>query len=169
MSVPQQKFREIVFQALYSYDIGRAKDEDIIELLMKELLVSKKVVREALEKAQNVTAIQEETDRMIAATSASYEFERIQTIERNILRLGIYEMFFDDEVPPKVAIAESIRLARKFGTPESAGFINAILDSLYKASLGQDVDVQQVMDSAEKLIQSEELAKKIVEENKEQS
>jgi N utilization substance protein B len=48
------------------------------------------------------------------------------------LRLGIFEIFFDSEIPAKVAIAEAIRLCRKFGTPESSQFVNAILDGVYK-------------------------------------
>jgi N utilization substance protein B len=53
-------------------------------------------------------------------------------VERNLLRLGAYEIYFSKSVPPKVAISEAVRLARKFASSESANFINAILDALYK-------------------------------------
>lgn len=134
MSLPQQKFREIVFQMLFSIDMGQASEEDMLPLLMAELSVTKQSVRKAQERVRNLLTRQSEIDALIAKSSTSYSFERIQSVERNILRLGIFEMLYDDEVPPKVAIAEAVRLTRKFSTPESGHFVNAILDSIYKES-----------------------------------
>ena len=128
MALPQQKFREIVFQALYSLELGGSDKDEIISLLMKELQVTKKTVREAFDQVLKIVACKEEIDALIAKTSTSYAFERIQTVEKNILRLSCYELLHDPEMPPKVVIAEGLRLARKFGTPESANFVNALLD-----------------------------------------
>lgn len=133
MALPQQKFREIVFQMLYSYDISRASDEDMLPLLMAELSVSKKEVELAQKRVRTIVDRQAEIDSIIAEASKSYEFERIHTVERNILRLGVYELLFDDDIPPKVAISEALRLARKFGSPESTSFVNAVLDNLHKS------------------------------------
>ncbi len=72
---------------------------------------------------------------MIAQTAFGYEFDRIPHVERAVLRLGIYELYFSNEVPPKVAISEAVRLAKKFATIESSRFINGILDALYKKKL----------------------------------
>lgn len=132
MPLPQQKFREIVFQLLYSYDMSQATEEDMLPLIMTELSVTKKAVQEAQMRVQAILAKLNEIDKMIAVASLSYAFERIASVERNILRLGVFELLFDDDIPPKVAISEAMRLARKFGTPESAAFINAIMDNLYK-------------------------------------
>lgn len=156
MAVPQQKIREIVFQLLYSYDLGQANDEDMITMLSAELAVSKQIVSVAQNRVKEIRAKQNEIDAQITKTSTSYEFDRIQSVERNILRLGVFELLFDEEIPPKVAIAEAIRLARKFGTPESASFVNAILDSLYKESLGESVDIHQLTQIAKQLKESEE-------------
>jgi len=128
MALPKQKFREIVFQLLFSDDFG--SDEEVITLLMSELAVSKKTVREAIEHKAQIETKQTEIDRLIAHTSKAYDFERISRVERSILRLGIYELLHDASIPLKVAIAEAIRLARKFGTPESASFVNAVLDAV---------------------------------------
>lgn len=155
MAVPQEKQREIVFQLLYGYDIGRASEEELVNLLVKELAVTKKTVLEAQERVRQVAAILPELDQMIKAALQAYQFERVQTVERNILRLGLFEIFFDDQIPVKVAISEAIRLTRKFGTPESAGFVNAILDSLYKISQGKYVDIDQIAKSVEALPKEE--------------
>ena len=159
MAISKQKFREIVFQLLYSYDIGRTKDDAMIPFMMKELAVPKKVIIEALERVKAILAKQSGIDTMITDTTVSYDFNRIQSVERNVLRLGIYELFFDEKIPPKVAIAEAIRLSRKFSTRESAHFVNAVLDNLYKAHLGEKVDDSQVSQKFGDLLKSEKKAK----------
>jgi len=159
MAVPLQKFREVVFQMLYSYDISHATDENMLDLLTKELSVTRKTVRDAQERVHQIRQKLDQIDEMITKTSHAYAFERIQSVERNVLRLGIFELFFDETIPPKVAISEAMRLARKFGTKESAIFVNAILDALYKSSLGENIDEKQLKHSFEELDKSEQIAK----------
>jgi N utilization substance protein B len=128
MPLPVQKFREMVFQMLYSYDFSPSDESDVIQLFMHELKVTKKSVNEASRKVKAVLDRKNEIDEMIRPISTEYQFERISSVEKNILRLGIYELCFEKAIPAKVAISEAIRLCRKFGTPESAHFVNAILD-----------------------------------------
>lgn len=163
MALPQQKFREIVFQMLYSQDLGKATEEDMLPLLMEELSVSKQSVKKAQERVRSILEKKAELDTCISKTSTSYDFERIQSVERNILRLGVFELLHDQDIPPKVAIAEALRLARKFGTPESAAFVNAVLDNLYRASRGISPDDSQLSRIADSMIQSEEAAKQAIE------
>lgn len=158
MSLPPKKLREVVLQMLYSSDMGFAENDAIVDLLVKELEVSKKNVKLALETVNKILELLPAIDAEISQMSKSYDFQRIQRVERNILRLAVFEMLHDEEVPPKVAIAEGIRLARKFSTPESANFINAILDGLYKKSLGEEVDESLISQTAKSLEQSEEIA-----------
>lgn len=159
MSLPPKKLREVVFQILYCYDMGFSEAESIVDLLVKELEISKKNVRMGEERARKVLAHLSAIDQLITQTSLSYDFNRIQRVERNILRLSVFEMLYDDEIDAKVAIAEAIRLARKFSTPESANFINAILDAIYKQSLGNAVDESLISQAAKSLKESEETAK----------
>jgi transcription antitermination protein NusB len=158
MVLSQQKFREIVLQLLYSQDIGRPDENEMIELIMAELAISKKNVRLAQEKAKQIFSKLSEIDPLITSVSITYDFDRIQTVTKNILRLGVFELFFDSQIPPKVAIAEAIRLSRKFNTPESASFVNALLDNLYQASIGTVVDSHYLEQQAHSLIQSEQVA-----------
>ena len=132
MALPKQKWREIVFILLYSLDLGTNSEKDLIEMVMKELSCTRKTVKEALEEAKEVLTQLEAIDTVIAKTSDSFSFERIQSVEKNILRLSLNELLFKKEIPGKVVISEGIRLARKFGTPESSSFVNAILDQIYK-------------------------------------
>lgn len=164
MSIPQQKLREIVLQLLYSNEVGQPNDNDMIELIMQELAVTKRVVITAQERAKAIRSQFKTIDEMISKVSIGYDIDRIHTVIRNILRLGIYELFFDDTIPPRVAIAEAMRLARKFGTPESSSFVNALLDHLYQASQGHQTSNHELKLKAQDLANSEEIAKKAAEE-----
>lgn len=124
----------MVFQMLYCYDFCHSDEADVIDVLMHELKVTKKSAREAVLRMKAILERKNEIDEMIRRVSTEYQLERISSVEKNILRLGIYELCFDNAIAEKVAIAEAIRLCRKFGTPESAHFVNAILDNIYKGS-----------------------------------
>ncbi|MBS0651950.1 MAG: transcription antitermination factor NusB [Verrucomicrobia bacterium] len=141
MTISPQKLREIVFLLLYSCDFGGSTDEEMVPLLMKELCVSKKVMRQAIETKDAVQLKRGEIDAIITQYSKSYDFERIPRIERNILRLGIFELLHSEHIPAKVAIAEAIRLTRKFATPEAATFVNAIIDALYQEQEGKELSL----------------------------
>ncbi len=166
MALPQKKFRELVFQILYSLDLGSSNQEEVIELMMGELTLTKKIAIEGFHRACAIREKQPEIDALIAKITHSYAFSRIQTVERNILRLSIYELLYDQEIPPKVAIAEALRLAKKFSTPESASFVNAILDNLYKMSQGDTCDQQEVEEKLALMEESENIASQAAKESK---
>jgi len=168
MALPHQKFREIIFQLLYSRHLGHADEQVMLELMMAELEVSKKNVKAAQDKVQRIIEHLDRIDPIIASVSTSYSFERIQTVPKNILRLGVFELFFDKQevpIPPKVVIAEAIRLSRKFNTPESASFVNALLDHLYQASLGHATLSTEIEEQAAALLKSEAEASEKIKEN----
>ena len=126
------KMREIIFHLLYSADFAPESLEEVIPFLMQHHLVTKKSVYQAQNRAAEIQSKAAVIDEMIAKTATEYEFDRIPRVEKNLLRLAVFELYFSTEVPPKVAISEAMRLARKFASDESAHFINAILDALYK-------------------------------------
>lgn len=158
MSLPPQKQREIVLQLLFSLDSGANDTPALISLISKELEVSKKYVLIGMEKAHKIIANLAMVDEQISAVSQDYQFDRIQKVEKNVLRLGVYELFLEKELPPKVAIAEGMRLARKFGTPESSTFVNAVLDAIYKKMSGGPIDESSLRSSLAVLIESEAIA-----------
>ena len=112
MSLPPQKFREIVFQILYSSDFSASDGEETALMLMGELKVTKKSVLLALERVGQIGAKLTEIDEKITSASTEYSFERISRVEKTILRLGLFELLFDSSIPPLVAIAEAIQIGR---------------------------------------------------------
>lgn len=129
MPASLQKNREILFYLLYSADFGG--DEESCALIMQQLTVTRGEVRRAQEQMNAVHEKRAEIDQLIKECSKEYDFDRIGRVELTILRLCSFELLFST-VPPKVAIAEAIRLSRKFATPESAAFVNAVLDTIYE-------------------------------------
>lgn len=134
MALPLQKFREIVFQIIFCKDLRSLTQEEIVPIIMRELKVSKKSVEKAFAKAELIEKHFSEIDLKISESLIDYTLDRVAKIEKAILRLGFYELLLDSEVPAEVAIAEAVRLAKKFGTPSSVQFVNAVLDNGYKRS-----------------------------------
>ncbi len=133
MAISQQKLREIVFQLLFSQNFSSSEEDEIASFMMHQLLVTKKVLKEAQAKCKEISSKLEEIDSLVVRYCDSYEFKRIAEVEKSILRLAIYELCYVDSLPPKVTIAEAIRLTRKFATAESAGFVNAVLDAILQS------------------------------------
>lgn len=79
-----------------------------------------------------ITEQQAAIDRYIEGASEHWKLGRTTYIDRSILRLGVYEMFFSADVPPKVAIDEAIELGKKYGSEDSREFINGVLDRIFK-------------------------------------
>lgn len=140
MAVPKKKLREATLQLLFCSELSGAYEAEIISLIMGELSLSKSAVIECMDRVSRVLKLSAELDAMIASLSNTYEWKRIHKVESCILRLGTYELLHDPQVPPKVAISEALRLARKFSTVEAANFVNALLDGIYKVHQGEALD-----------------------------
>ncbi len=112
----------------------------MVPFMMRQFFIPKKTVTAAQEMKEKIMQERPEIDQKIKGASENYAFERITRVELNVLRLALYE-FLKDALPPKVAISEAVRLARKYGGKEGAAFVNAILDKIYQET-GNDVLVE---------------------------
>ena len=81
---------------------------------------------------EGVTAHQEELDALIRQYSERWRLERMAAVDRNILRLALYELLYEPEIPAKVVINEAVELAKRYASEESGAFINGILDQVRK-------------------------------------
>lgn len=79
-----------------------------------------------------VESNREAIDRLLEETMPNWKLGRLDAIDRNILRIGIAELLYADEVPPKVAIHEAIVLAGRYGSAESPRFVNGVLDAVHR-------------------------------------
>ncbi|MCI5052215.1 MAG: transcription antitermination factor NusB [Simkaniaceae bacterium] len=129
MRISPAKLRELIFLVIYAEDFNDEVDLGLIKEMAK---VSRSNAEFARCRADEVRAHIPQIDTIISDVSKEYALERIPAIERNILRLATFELCIDHDVPEKVAIAEAIRLTRKFCTPEAAKFVNGVLNHIYK-------------------------------------
>ncbi len=133
MALPKQKQREIEFQILFCIDVADGYDQEMISFFMKHLKVTKKSVLMATERAKAIYEKREEYDLLIEKAVTNYAAHRISRVEKNILRLSLFEFFLEENYPVNIMIAEGIRLCKKFGSPEGAKFVHALLDAIVKA------------------------------------
>lgn len=134
MSLPQEKYREVFYLLLFSHNA--CEIDDLIPLVMQTLKVSKRHVLSALLQVQDLDTHLSEIDPLIEKFATEYALERIQKAELTVLRLATYELLYKRQVPAKVVLAEAVRLAKKFSTPQASSFVNAVLDHICHDHLG---------------------------------
>jgi N utilization substance protein B len=118
---------------LYQVDIRRADPKQIIEEFWQaDTQVTDDVKSYANQLIEGTRQHLADIDRLITAHADNWDMKRMAVIDRNILRLGAFELLYLDGVPPKVCINEAIELAKRFGDAESGKFINGILDAIHK-------------------------------------
>ena len=124
--------REIALQALYQLDLcGEDQLDSIGEFLRQE--ESDREARAFAEKLlAGVHEHRGEIDKVIQGVAQNWDIARMAVIDRNVLRLGCYEMLHEPDVPTKVAINEAIELAKRYSTEQSGAFVNGILDRIRK-------------------------------------
>lgn len=125
----RRESREKVFQTLFMMDVLGVGPERAIPLFA---LVSDPPRDEEYYRATvlGVWENREEVDELIARAAENWRISRMALVDRNILRLGTYEIRFSEEVPYVVAINEAVDLGKRYGAEESGGFINGILDRI---------------------------------------
>jgi N utilization substance protein B len=128
-----RKYRELVFLILFSSDMGQGPSDELLDLIMQECKVAKVHVLEAKARAEAILEKRDECDAYIKSVSKEYRLERIMSVERNVLRLAIFELMFERQVPTKVVFAEAKRLAKKFSTDEAAAFVHSLLGATQPA------------------------------------
>jgi N utilization substance protein B len=129
----RRKAREVALQFLYELDLNGEDDPAVRERdfwARHPLAADARAFSDGL--VRGTKANQAKIDQMIAQCAEHWDLERMAVVDRNILRLAVYELAWGVEVPPKVAINEAIEIAKKFGTKESSRFINGVLDKIHR-------------------------------------
>lgn len=129
--------RSIVLQTLFEWDLNNIEKSNVSDALRRnvdEFAPNKTDVPFMDKLLDGVIQKQDELDLIISKAAPDWPIDRISPVDRNILRLGLYELLFADrkEVPAKVAINEAIELAKQFGGDNSSRFVNGVLGAVYK-------------------------------------
>lgn len=129
--------RSIAMQCLYEWDFNEKDSEKIKEIVEKNIREFGPGMDDSsfiFFLVENVIKNVDKIDPLIEKCAPEWPLSQVTIVDRNILRLGIYELLFGDyeEVPPKVAINESIELAKSFGGESSGRFVNGVLGTIYR-------------------------------------
>lgn len=126
----RRQSRIAALQALFELDSVGHRPEETIARQFEEIEASPEVQEFARELVNGVLVNKESIDGTIRDTAPAFPLEQIAVIDRNILRLAIYELLIDNKVPMRAAINEAVELAKQFGGEKSPRFINGVLGSI---------------------------------------
>ena len=125
----RRRARELALQHLYQWDFHGSEAQPA-EAAWEDLDDPDETRGFARRIVEGVKARQEEIDALLEDQSKNWKLYRMTRIDRNVLRIAVFELLAEPEVPAKVALNEAIEIGKKFGTTESGAFINGILDQI---------------------------------------
>jgi N utilization substance protein B len=135
----RSRAREVALQLLFQHDQNKvAVNRTVIERFAADRLGDPESAAFCLELLDGVNKHRPELDDLIAATAENWKLHRMMPVDRNVLRLGAFELLYAaDRSPVAVVLNEAIELARRFGTADSPGFVNGLLDKIARMRNGE--------------------------------
>jgi transcription antitermination protein NusB len=135
--------REVALQVLYQIEQNSSlRAPEIRRFIDRRLLGDEKLVEFTLDLIAGVKAHLSEIDETIKQVAENWRLDRMAAIDRNILRLGAYEILFRPEIPAKVAINEALELAKRYSTAQSSRFVNGILDKVFQVKMPESAEAE---------------------------
>jgi len=126
----RRQARELAMQALFYMDIQKDASEEMLELFCGCFCPSKKSRPFLTKLVSGVLGTKDQIDALVERFSQNWKIDRMSSVDRNVMRIAVYEMLYCDDIPPKVSINEAVDIGKKFGTQDSGAFINGIMDSI---------------------------------------
>jgi N utilization substance protein B len=143
----RRKSRELTLQFLYQGELAGQDNLLDFEEYCVHFQVNKKAIPYAKKLLDGVQEKGDAINQLIRKYAENWRLERMSVIDRNILRLAVYEVHYQDDVPISVAINEAVEIAKRFSTDDSAPFINGILDGVAKEKIKDAEDTVKRTDS----------------------
>ncbi|PIE33598.1 transcription antitermination factor NusB [candidate division KSB3 bacterium] len=127
----RRRGRELALKLLYGFDL-LPRDVDVALKEFWSLTRYPEGIRTFAEQlVRGTLSHKDEIDAFIAKNAINWSIDRMAVVDRNILRYSVYELLYEDVIPPKVTINEALDVSKKYGTPKSSAFINGILDHIH--------------------------------------
>lgn len=128
----RRQAREAVLKALFAHDIGKMKPSRALDYVLSESPLPEAGAAFARELLMGVVQEQEDLDPIIDRYAVGWRVERMAAIDRNILRIALYEILHRPDIPAGVSVNEAVELAKRFGDTDSPKFINGILGQVVR-------------------------------------
>jgi transcription antitermination protein NusB len=132
----RSRAREVALQLLFQRDLNKGVDRAALERFVRDRLRDDSLMPFCLGLYDGVAAHQTDIDRRLSETAENWRLVRMAVVDRNVLRLGAYELLHTPDTPPNVALDEAIELARRYGSADSPAFVNGVLDRLTRKDEG---------------------------------
>lgn len=129
----RRQARELAMQALFYMDMQDHSSLRMLESFSDNFRPPKKAHPFFLTLVSGVLEAKAEIDALIERFSKNWKIQRMPCVDRNVMRIAVYELLYCEDIPPKVSINEAVDVGKKFGTEESGAFINGIMDSIRDA------------------------------------
>jgi N utilization substance protein B len=127
----RRKAREVALQVLYEMDVLQIGPGEALELFWRNFDAPEEARSFSSDLVLGATRHHEEIDGLIVGCSDHWSLDRMSRVDRNILRMAVYELLYCADIPPKVTLNEAIDLGKEYGSENSGSFINGVLDALY--------------------------------------
>jgi N utilization substance protein B len=134
----RSRCREWALQFLYQAEFSGAPRSEAVEGFWRHFHQKGAAPAYLRELVEGVASHQEELDAFIVRYSEHWRLSRMTIVDRNLLRLAIYELLYQPRIPPKVVINEAVEMAKRYGSEASGGFVNGILDQV-RLAVGREV------------------------------
>lgn len=139
----RREVRELALKVLYAYDIGKNDTESIMQQLFTEENIEETGREFCRVLVAGVIANVEEIDQLICKYSMDWPLDRMAAVDRNLMRIALFEFLFSDGVPGAVAVNEALEVAKNYGSEESPRFINGILGNILKDIVQIKADLER--------------------------
>jgi N utilization substance protein B len=126
----RRRARELAMQALFYMDVNRNASPQMLQRFCENFIPPQKTRPFFMKLVNGVLESQPQIDELIERFSKNWRVKRMAGVDRNVMRIAVFEMLFCHDIPPKVSINEAIDVGKKFGTEESGAFINGIVDRI---------------------------------------
>ncbi len=139
----RRKARECALQMLYQQELSKCSALKAIQLYWESNPPTDDARRYADELVHGIENHRIEIDGQIAENSMNWKLSRMAAVDKNILRIAVYELKYRSDVPSKVAINEAVEIAKRFGNADSGAFVNGILDNIARVVRAGEVEARQ--------------------------
>lgn len=135
---PRRTARESILGALYAYELtGEEKNKVLLDVFERNSFDEEtKIYISNL--YDNILENKTWAENLISDNLDNWKLERVATLDQLIMRIAINEIYFNEDIPPKVSISEAIEIAKIYSTEDSSGFVNGVLDSIYQRKIVSD-------------------------------
>ncbi|MCL4441084.1 transcription antitermination protein NusB [Desulforamulus profundi] len=142
----RRQARETALQALFQIDVGKNEPDFAIKNTAEEFGAGPQELEFARQLVKGTLEHIDEIDALISRVSKEWQLSRMANVDRNIIRLALYELKFREDIPPNVSVNEAVELAKIFGGADSGRFVNGILGKFLPNSEGEEAETAALIE-----------------------